>query len=77
MSSADYRGYKVVFIIIYKPYGIQYREITTKELSRKGFWLVVWVGESLFMGIVGDGRGWLVGKIQRGDGGSDVAWVGE
>ena len=26
------------------------------------------------MGIVGDGRGWLVGKIQRGDGGSDVAW---
>lgn len=30
---------------------------------------------SLFMGIVGDGRGWLVGKIQRGDGGSDMAWV--
>lgn len=29
------------------------------------------------MGIVGDGRGWLVGKIQRGDDGSDVAWVGE
>jgi len=21
-----------------------------------------------------DGRGWLVRKIQRGDGGSDVAW---
>lgn len=32
---------------------------------------------SLFMGIVGDGRGWLVGKIQRGDGGSDIVWVGE
>ena len=27
------------------------------------------------MGIVGDGRGWLVGTIKRGDGGSDVAWV--
>lgn len=32
---------------------------------------------SLFMGIVGDGRGWLVGKIQRGEGGSDMVWVGE
>lgn len=29
---------------------------------------------SLFMGIVGDGRGWLVGKILRSDGCSDVAW---
>ncbi|HBI60958.1 MAG TPA: hypothetical protein DDY31_07075 [Lachnospiraceae bacterium] len=29
------------------------------------------------MGIVGDGRGWLVGKIQRGEGGSDMVWVGE
>ena len=29
---------------------------------------------SLFMGIVGDGRGWLVGKILRGDDGSDVVW---
>lgn len=27
------------------------------------------------MGIVGDGRGWLVGKIQRGEGGSDIVWV--
>ena len=26
------------------------------------------------MGIVGDGRGWLVRTIQRGDGGSDVVW---
>lgn len=41
VSSADYRGYKVVFIIIYKPYGIQYKGITTKELRGKGFWLVV------------------------------------
>lgn len=32
---------------------------------------------SLFMRIVGDGRGWLVGKIQRGDGGSDIVWMGE
>lgn len=30
---------------------------------------------SLFMGIVGDGRGWLVVKILRGDGGSYMAWV--
>lgn len=30
---------------------------------------------SLFRGIVGDGRGWFVGKIQRGDGGSDMGWV--
>lgn len=29
------------------------------------------------MGIVGDGGGWLVGTIQRGDGGSDIVWVGE
>lgn len=27
------------------------------------------------MGIVGDGRGWLVGKILRGDGCSDIVWV--
>lgn len=27
------------------------------------------------MGIVGDGRGWLVVKILRGDGGSYMAWV--
>lgn len=29
------------------------------------------------MGIVGDGRWWLVGKIQRGDGGYDIVRVGE
>lgn len=32
---------------------------------------------SLFMGIVGDGRGWLVGKILRGDGCSDNGMGGE
>lgn len=56
-------------MIIYNIYIGFSIEITPKELRGKGFWLVVYARESLFMGLV-RWSDWLVERIQMGDVGS-------